>query len=81
MGNIAGCSVISGKITRAARVRLLRDQVVVFDGRPSSLKRFKEDAREVTDGQECGIGIERFDDIKVGDVIEAYVIDKKAALL
>ncbi|OGQ22390.1 MAG: translation initiation factor IF-2 [Deltaproteobacteria bacterium RIFCSPLOWO2_02_FULL_44_10] len=81
VGQIAGCYVTSGKITRNALVRLLRDQVVVYEGKISSLKRFKDDAREVTEGYECGIGIENFNDIKVGDIIEAYVIEKKAASL
>ena len=81
VGMIAGCQVVSGKILRNARARLLRDQVVVFDGGISSLKRFKEDVREVTDGYECGIGLENFNDIKVGDIIEAYIIEKKKAAL
>ena len=81
VGMIAGCQVVSGKIHRSARARLLRDQVVVFDGEISSLKRFKEDVREVTDGYECGIGLENFNDIKVGDIIEVYIIEKKKAAL
>jgi len=81
IGTIAGCHVSNGKILRNAQVRLLRDQVVVCDGKISSLKRFKEDAREVAEGYECGIGIENFNDIKVGDIIEAYIIEKTAAKL
>jgi translation initiation factor IF-2 len=81
VGSIAGCQVSSGKIVRSALVRLLREQVVVFEGKISSLKRFKDDVREVTEGYECGIGLENFNDIKAGDVIEAYVIEKKAAKL
>lgn len=81
VGTIAGCHVNRGKIQRNARVRLLRDQVVVFEGKISSLKRFKEDARDVAEGYECGIGIENFNDIKTGDVIEAYIIERKAAKL
>lgn len=81
VGTIAGCQVAEGKIQRNGRVRLLRDGAIVFDGKLSSLKRFKDDAREVAEGLECGIGIENFNDIKPGDVIEAYIIEKKAAKL
>ena len=82
IGVIAGCYVIDGSIIRAcAGVRVLRDNVVIYEGKLSSLKRFKEDAKEVQTGYECGIGIENFNDIKVGDVIEAYAIDKIAAKL
>ncbi len=72
VGTVAGCMVSDGKIKRNAGARLLRDGVVVYTGRIASLKRFKEDAREVTKGYECGIGLENFNDIKVGDVIEAF---------
>ena len=75
VGTVAGCMVIDGKITRNADVRVIRDGVVVFEGKLDSLKRFKDDAREVAQGYECGIGIEKFNDIKVGDVIEAYVME------
>ncbi|MFL5579638.1 MAG: translation initiation factor IF-2, partial [Gemmatimonadaceae bacterium] len=71
-GVIAGCSVRSGSIQRAGRVRVIRDGVEVYDGVIGSLRRFKEDVREVKEGFECGIGIENFNDIKVGDVIENY---------
>jgi translation initiation factor IF-2 len=81
VGTIAGCQVARGKIQRNARARLIRDQVVVFEGKLASLKRFKDDAREVLEGYECGIGIEGFNDIKVGDIIEAFVIEKKQAKL
>jgi len=81
VGSIAGCQVISGKIQRNALVRLLRDQAIVFEGKISSLKRFKDDAKEVTDGYECGIGLENFNDVKAGDIIEAYLIEKTAAKL
>ena len=80
-GTIAGCMVIEGVIPRTASVRLLRDNVVVFDGKISSLRHFKNDVAEVRQGFECGIGIERFQDIKVGDVIEAYRVDKVAGVL
>jgi translation initiation factor IF-2 len=72
IGAIAGSHVIDGVITRNAKVRLLRDHVVVFEGDLASLKRFKEDASEVREGFDCGIGLERYQDIKVGDIIEAY---------
>jgi translation initiation factor IF-2 len=72
VGMVAGCMVSDGKMKRNAGARLLRDGVVVYTGRIASLKRFKEDAREVTKGYECGIGLENFNDIKVGDVIEAF---------
>jgi translation initiation factor IF-2 len=81
VGLIAGCGVIDGKITRTAEIRLLRDNVVIFEGKISSLKRFKDDASEVKNGFECGIGIDRFNDVKVGDIIEAYVMEKVATRL
>lgn len=81
VGTIAGCYVTDGKIRRNARARLLRDQTIVFEGAISSLKRFKDDAKEVGENYECGIGIEGFNDIKNGDVIEAYIIEKSAATL
>jgi len=72
VGTVAGCSVTDGKIQRSSLIRLLRDQVVVHEGKLASIKRFKEDVREVLAGYECGLGIEGFQDIKKGDVIEAY---------
>ena len=75
IGVIAGSSVIDGKIIRGANIRLLRDSRVIFDGKMSSLKRFKDDAKEVATGFECGIGIENYNDLKPGDVIEAYQIE------
>ena len=72
IGTIAGCQVITGKIRRNADVRLIREGVEIFKGRISSLKRFKDDAREVEEGFECGVGLESFHDIKVGDSLEAY---------
>lgn len=75
IGTIAGSAVIDGKILRGANVRLLRDSRVIFEGKMHSLKRFKDDAKEVAEGFECGIGIENYNDIKVGDIIEAYQID------
>jgi len=81
IGTIAGCFVTDGKIVRTASVRLLRDNVVVQQGKISSLKRFKDDAREVLAGYECGIGIENYQDVKAGDVIEAYVVEQVARRL
>ena len=81
VGTIAGCYVADGKIQRNAGVRLLRDGVVIYTGRISSLKRFKDDAREVVKGNECGAGLENFNDIKVGDVIEAFETVEEAAEL
>jgi translation initiation factor IF-2 len=72
IGTIAGCMVLEGSIVRSAKARLLRDNVLVWEGGLSSLKRFKEDVSEVKHGFECGIGLERFHDVKVGDVIEVY---------
>jgi translation initiation factor IF-2 len=72
IGAIAGSHVIDGVITRSAKVRLLRDHVVVYEGQVSSLRRFKDDASEVRQGFDCGIGLEHFQDIKLGDIIEAY---------
>ncbi|HEU5359809.1 MAG TPA: translation initiation factor IF-2 [Candidatus Deferrimicrobiaceae bacterium] len=76
IGTVAGCYVLSGKITRNAMVRLLRDNVVVYEGKLASLKRFKDDVREVLEGYECGLGLENYNDIKVGDQIEAFVMEK-----
>jgi translation initiation factor IF-2 len=75
LGTVAGCAVIDGKILRNANVRLLRDSRVIFDGKLATLRRFKDDAKEVAQGFECGMGIEKFNDIKIGDLIEAYQID------
>jgi translation initiation factor IF-2 len=72
IGVVAGSYVTSGEITRGSRARLVRDGVVVYDGRIGSLRRFKEDARVVAAGYECGIGLENFQDIHEGDQIEAY---------
>jgi translation initiation factor IF-2 len=76
VGNIAGCYVTNGKIERGQNLRLLREGVVVYDGKNSSLRRFKDDVKEVQAGYECGIGIENFNDIKVGDVIECYYLEE-----
>ena len=81
IGTIAGCYVIDGKVARNAKVRILRDGVVIYTGQMGSLKRFKDDAKEVASGYECGIGIDNFNDIKVGDVIEAFIMEEVAASL
>jgi translation initiation factor IF-2 len=75
VGTIAGCYVTDGKITRDSETRIIRDGVVVFEGSLDTLKRFKDDVREVATGYECGITIEKFNDIKVGDVVEAYKME------
>lgn len=74
IGTIAGCYVTEGKLNRNTKVRLIRDGIVIYDGQISSLKRFKDDVREVSAGYECGIGIHNYNDIRVGDVIEGYEI-------
>ena len=79
VGTIAGCQVVDGLIKRDSEVRLLRDNVVVFKGKVASLKRFKDDASEVRNGMECGIAISNYGDIKIGDVIEAFVTERIAA--
>ncbi|MGE0591582.1 MAG: translation initiation factor IF-2 [Vicinamibacterales bacterium] len=81
IGAIAGCLVTDGKVTRSGetQVRLLRDNVVVHEGRIGSLRRFKDDVSEVRSGMECGIGLERYNDVKVGDIIEVFTMQKVAA--
>jgi translation initiation factor IF-2 len=81
VGTIAGCYVTEGLIERKAKARLIRDGIVVYDGEFSSLKRFKDDAKEVREGFECGIGIANFNDVKVGDVIECYQVEEVARTL
>ena len=78
VGTIAGSYVTDGKVARNAQIRVLRDSVVIFEDQISSLKRFKDDAKEVNNGYECGIGLEKFNDIKVGDVLEAFVMEEVA---
>jgi translation initiation factor IF-2 len=81
VGKIAGCEVIDGLVRRTAKIRLLRDDVVMHDGPLKSLKHFKDDVREVRAGSECGIGIEAFQDVQEGDIIEAYEVDSVARTL
>jgi len=76
VGTIAGSYVTDGKITRSSQLRLLRDNVVIYEGKIASLKRFKDDVSEVTRGYECGIGIQNFNDLKVGDIIEAFITER-----
>jgi translation initiation factor IF-2 len=78
VGVVAGCYVVRGMILRNARARVVRDGVVVYDGRIGSLRRFKDDVREVAENFECGIGIENFNDVKEGDLIEAYEVREVA---
>lgn len=81
VGNIAGCRVLDGVIRRNAKVRLIRDGVVYWNGELSSLKHFKDDVREIKAGNECGLSFEKFQDFKIGDVVEAYeIIEKKKTL-
>lgn len=82
LGTIAGCYVLDGILSRTSEgIRLIRDNIVVYEGKISSLKRFKEDVREVQTGYECGVTIENFNDIKIGDIIENYLIEKIATKL
>jgi translation initiation factor IF-2 len=81
IGTVAGCYVTEGLIRRNARVRVLRDNVVIHDGELESLKRFKDDVREVKSGFECGLSIKSYSDIKVGDQLEAYEVQEVARTL
>ena len=81
LGTIAGCMVTSGLIRRGAQVRVVRDGTVIHETTISQVKRFKDDAREVTNGMECGMGIAGFSDVQQGDQIEAFVTEKVAAEL
>ena len=76
VGTVCGSYVLDGKIVRNAKARVLRDSVVIYEGELASLRRFKDDVKEVAEGYECGISLEKFDDVKVGDVIEAFVMEK-----
>jgi translation initiation factor IF-2 len=76
VGKIAGCRVLDGVVQRGAHVRLIRDNVVIHEGRLSQLKRFKDDAREVTSGQECGMSFENYQDMRAGDQIECYRVEE-----
>jgi translation initiation factor IF-2 len=78
VGTIAGSYIQDGKITRNSQIRILRDGVVIFEDKIASLKRFKDDAKEVAAGYECGVGLEKFNDIKEGDILEAFVMEEVA---
>lgn len=81
VGNVAGCIVVDGKVKRDSNIRILRNGVIVYEGKLSTLKRYKDDAKEVVAGQECGLGIENFNDIKEGDIVEAFdIIEVKRTL-
>ncbi|TGE31222.1 translation initiation factor IF-2 [Desulfosporosinus sp. Sb-LF] len=75
-GTVAGCMVTEGKIARSAKVRVIRDGIVIHDGVMESLRRFKDDVKEVAEGYECGLGIEKFNDVKEGDIIEAFIMEE-----
>ena len=81
IGAIAGSYVTDGFVTRGSKVRVLRDGVLIYDGVLASLRRFKDDVKEVKTGYECGIGVEKFNDVKEGDTFEFYVIEEVAATL
>ena len=76
IGTIAGCYVLDGKIERNAGVRIIRDSVVIHEGKLASLKRFKDDVKEVAKGYECGMQIEGYNDLKEGDIIEVFVMEQ-----
>ena len=76
VGTIAGCYVKEGKVSRNAGIRVIRENVVIHDGKLVSLKRFKDDAKEVTTGFECGLQIENYNDIQEGDMLEVYVMEE-----
>ena len=78
-GMIAGSYVLDGKITRNSQIRVVRDGIVIFEDAIASLKRFKEDAKEVASGYECGVGLEKFNDIKEGDILEAFIMEEVKA--
>ena len=75
-GTIAGCYITDGKITRNCKIRVVRDGIIVFEDEISSLKRFKDDVKEVATGYECGVGLVKFNDIKEGDVLEGYITEE-----
>jgi translation initiation factor IF-2 len=76
VGMIAGSYITDGKVTRASQIRVVRDGVIIFEDKISSLRRFKDDVKEVASGYECGIGLEKFNDIKENDVLEAYIMEE-----
>lgn len=81
VGTVAGCMVLDGKVSRNTKIRIIRDGIVIYEGSLSSLKRFKDDVKEVSAGYECGLSVDNYNDLKVGDIIEGYdIIEKKAKL-
>ena len=78
VGTIAGSYVQDGKITNKSKIRIVRDGIVIFEDAISSLRRFKDDVREVASGYECGVGLDKFNDIKVGDILEAFIMEEIA---
>lgn len=76
VGAVAGCYVLDGKVMRNDLIRVVRDGIIIADDKMSSLKRFKDDVKEVAQGFECGIGLEKFNDIREGDIYEAYIIEE-----
>ena len=76
VGTIAGSYVTSGKITRACQIRVVREGIVIYEDKIDSLRRFKDDVKEVAQGYECGIGLEKFADLKEGDVLEAFIMEE-----
>ena len=76
VGTIAGSYITDGKIVRSAQIRIVRDGIVIFEDKIGSLRRFKDDVKEVATGYECGVGLDRFNDIKIGDVLEAFVMEE-----
>ena len=76
VGTIAGCYVTDGKIERGQNIRVLRDGIIIYDGKIESLRRYKDDVKEVQTGYECGIHVENYNDVKVGDTVECYYLEK-----
>ncbi|MCK5374840.1 MAG: translation initiation factor IF-2, partial [Alphaproteobacteria bacterium] len=81
VGKIAGCDISSGSVKRGSKVRLLRDDVVIHEGMLKTLKRFKEEVKDVKEGQECGMAFESYDDIKEGDVIECFEVIEEERII
>ena len=76
VGTVAGCYVTEGKVSRSAMIRVVRDGIVIAEDKIDSLKRFKDDVKEVAQGYECGIGLDKFNDVKEGDIFEAYIVEE-----
>ena len=76
VGTIAGCYVTEGKVTRSSMIRVVRDGIVIAEDKIDSLRRFKDDVKEVAQGYECGIGLDKFNDVKEGDIFEAYIVEE-----